>query len=51
MTEYLFGYLDAIISIVIATVFMIFTWKRAFNDYEREQIKNSKIVKKIYNLF
>ena len=48
---YLFGYLDAMISVVMATVFCIFVWKRAFNDYEKELIKNSKIIKTIYKIF
>ena len=48
---YLFGYLDAMISTVMAMVFCIFVWKYTFNDEVKEQIKNSKIIKAICKIF
>lgn len=48
---YLFGYLDAMISVVMAMVFCIFVWKYAFDDGIKEQIKNSKIIKAICKIF
>lgn len=47
---YLFGYLDAMISVIIAIVFLIYSWKRILNDSDRDRIKNSKILQRIYNL-
>lgn len=48
---YLFGYLDAMISVVMGTVFCVFAWKYIC-DYEmKEEIKNSKIVKIICKIF